>query len=168
MSTAALAQGGDAEVDDVEAEVEVFAEAAGFDHVGEVAGGGGEDAGGEGEDWSEPMGRTSLVLQGAQEAGLEVEGEFADLVEEEGAAVDAGEQADLGAARLPGTAPLAWPKSSPSIMAGTREAQSTGRKGLWELGPLAWMQRATSSLPVPDSPTMRTGWVVPATLERMR
>ncbi len=43
---AALAQGGDAEGDDVEAEVEVFAEAAGFDELGEVAGGGGKDAGG--------------------------------------------------------------------------------------------------------------------------
>ena len=45
---AALAQGGDAQVDDVEAEVEVLAEAAGLDHVGEVAGGGGEDARGRG------------------------------------------------------------------------------------------------------------------------
>src|SRR6185437_11185745 len=35
-------------------------------------------------------------------------------------------------------------------------------------GPLRWMVCATTLLPVPDSPTMRTGCVVKATLERMR
>ena len=78
------------------------------------------------------------------------------------------EERELVAPAHPGIAPLAYPKSSPSIMAGASEPQSTGRKGLFALGPLVWMERATSSLPVPDSPTMRTGWVVPATLERMR
>jgi hypothetical protein len=95
--SAALAQGGDAKVDDAEAEVEVFAEAAGFDHLGEVARGGGEDARGQRRGLVGADGADFLVLKGAEETGLKIEGKVADLIEEEGSAVDAGEQADLGA-----------------------------------------------------------------------
>ncbi len=94
---AALAQGGDAESDDVETKVEVFAEAAGLDELGEVAGGGGEDAGGQGDALIGADGSNDFVLEGAVQAALKIEGEFADFVEEEGATVGGGEQADLGA-----------------------------------------------------------------------
>ena len=118
--------------------------------------------------WVGADGADLLFLQGAEEAALEVEGELADFVEEDGAAFGGRRAGRVLARVVPGMAPLTWPKSSLSIRAGTSEPQSTGMKGLLALGPLVWMERATSSLPVPDSPTMRTGWVVAATLERMR
>ena len=92
---AAVAQGRDAEVDDVEAEVEVLAEAALVDHGHEVAVGGGEDAGGDGVGLGGADRADLFFLEGAEQFGLEVEGELADLVEEDGAALGGAEQAFL-------------------------------------------------------------------------
>jgi hypothetical protein len=94
---APLAQGGDAKGDDIETEVKVFAETAGLDQLGEIAGGRGEDAGCQRAALIGANGEDDFILQGAQEAALQIEREFADFVEEDGSTVYAGEQADLGA-----------------------------------------------------------------------
>ena len=97
MSALRSRSGGMLQVDDVEAEEEVLAEAASLDHVGEVAVGSGEDAGGDGDGLGGADGAHFFFLQGAEQLGLEVEGKLADLVEEDGAAGGGGEQAGLGA-----------------------------------------------------------------------
>jgi hypothetical protein len=148
----ALAERRNAEVDDVEAEEEVFAEAAGLDHLGEIAVGGGEDAGVDGDGVVGADGANFFLLEGAEELGLEVEGEFADLVEEDSAAIGGGEKAGLGAV---GSGEGAFDVAEEFAF------DEGGDEG-------AAVDRATSSLPVPDSPRMRTGWVEKATLERMR
>ena len=56
----------------------------------------------------------------------------------------------------PVNAPFSWPKSSFSRMSFGSAAQLSGKKGPFALSLLAWMARATSSLPVPDSPKIRT------------
>ena len=48
------------------------------------------------------------------------------------------------------------------------EPQSTGMNGLDALAPLKWIDRATSSLPVPLSPWISTGCVEKATFDRIR
>ena len=63
----------------------------------------------------------------------------------------------------PVKAPRAWPKSSLSSRVSVMAAQLTGTNG-WALRRLpAWMARATSSLPVPDSPVRSTVASVAAT-----
>ena len=44
-----------------------------------------------------------------------------------------------------------------SISVGTSDPQSTATNGICAKGPRKWMARATSSLPVPLSPVIRTG-----------
>ena len=63
----------------------------------------------------------------------------------------------------PVKAPFSWPKSSLSRIDSGRAAQLTATNGFPARGDLAWMARATSSLPVPLSPTMSTVAVVGAT-----
>ena len=103
---APLAQGRDAKGDDIEAEVKVFAEAAGLDHLGEIAGGGGEDASGQRGPLIGADGQDDFVLQGAQQAALKVERELADFVEEDGFAFRPASRPTL-ARLVPGMAPLA-------------------------------------------------------------
>ena len=68
------------------------------------------------------------------------------------------------AATAPVKAPRAWPNSSDSSSDSDSAVQLTGHEGAaapaveWE-----WMARATSSLPVPDSPTTSTVALVGAT-----
>src|SRR5260370_13099101 len=81
-----LAQRRDAKVDDVEAEVEILAEAALADLLLEVAVGGGDQANVD----LDRMGTADAVdlalLDGAQQLGLQPRVHLADLVEQEGAA----------------------------------------------------------------------------------
>ena len=56
----------------------------------------------------------------------------------------------------PVKAPRRWPKSSLSSSPSESAAQLTATKRWSRRGPAAWMARATSSLPVPVSPSMRT------------
>ena len=55
----------------------------------------------------------------------------------------------------PVNAPLQWPKSSLSSRASDSAAQFTARKGAAARRPESWMPRATSSFPVPVSPSIR-------------
>ncbi len=52
--------------------------------------------------------------------------------------------------------PFSWPKSSDSISSSGIAAQLTWTNGRSRRGEWRWMARATSSLPVPLSPVMRT------------
>ena len=56
----------------------------------------------------------------------------------------------------PVKAPRSWPKSSLSISVAGMAAQLMATNGLSRRGERLWMARATSSLPVPDSPVMAT------------
>ena len=56
----------------------------------------------------------------------------------------------------PVNAPLRWPNNWDSTRVSFNVAQSTARNGLFERGLHAWIYRATSSLPLPDSPRMST------------
>src|SRR5688572_12328973 len=52
--------------------------------------------------------------------------------------------------------PLTWPNSSDSSSVSGRPAQLTATNSLFCRGPSAWMARATTSLPTPLSPVIRT------------
>ena len=56
----------------------------------------------------------------------------------------------------PVKAPFSWPKSSDSISSSGMAAQLTSTNGWSRRAERAWMARATSSLPAPFSPKMRT------------
>ena len=68
----------------------------------------------------------------------------------------------------PVNAPFTCPNSSLSISVGTSDPQSTVTNGFAAFGPLKWIDRATSSLPVPLSPRIKTGCVEYATFDRIR
>ncbi|MNT63438.1 hypothetical protein D3C72_2012550 [compost metagenome] len=53
--------------------------------------------------------------------------------------------------------PFLWPKNSLSISSEGMAPQLTGTNGCSVRGPSSWIRRATSSLPLPDSPLMYTG-----------
>ena len=59
--------------------------------------------------------------------------------------------------------PFSWPKSSLSRRFSGRAAQLTSTNGAVRRGDAPWTARATSSLPVPVSPTIRTVLLVSAT-----
>ena len=61
-------------------------------------------------------------------------------------------------------APLAWPKSASSSRVSGNSAQFTGTKGPFARRLRSWSARATSSLPVPLSPVIRTVLSVAAAL----
>jgi hypothetical protein len=83
----ALAQRREAQREHVEAVVEILAEAALGDRAGEVDVGGGEDADVDPDGAVAADGLEGALLQDAQQLGLGVDRELADLVEQEGAAV---------------------------------------------------------------------------------
>ncbi len=56
----------------------------------------------------------------------------------------------------PVNAPFSCPNSSDSISVSEIAATFTGTNGSSRRGPCRWIARATSSLPVPLSPTIRT------------
>ncbi len=65
----------------------------------------------------------------------------------------------------PVNAPFSWPNSSDSTKFGDMAAQLTGTNRLLLRGLSWWMNLAISSLPVPDSPVIRTAESVFATLD---
>ena len=67
------------------------------------------------------------------------------------------------AATAPVKAPRAWPNSSDSSSDSVSAVQLTGTNGALARGECVWMARATSSLPVPDSPSTSTVAVDAAT-----
>ena len=146
------------QVDDGDGEPveQVLAEAAGGDLGGQGAVGGGEDADIDpGRGCGADAGDLAL-LEGAQQLDLGGLGQLADLVQKERAGVGGLEVAPaLGAA--PVKAPFSWPNSSDSTRSGAMAPQLTVTKGRSRRGLAWWMARARSSLPVPDSPSIRTG-----------
>ena len=96
---AARAQRLDCDRDDVEPEVEVLAEAAGGDGIAEVAVGGGHHAHVDVPRLRRAHSLHLAVLEHAQQLGLELGRDLADLVEEERAAVGALEAAGAGLER---------------------------------------------------------------------
>ena len=101
-----------------------------------------------------------LLLQDAQQLGLQVTVQFADFVQEQRAAVARGRGA-AGSAR---EGAFSCPNISLSISDGESAAQLTATKIRCARGLFAWMQRAMSSLPVPLSPVISTVALVGATL----
>ena len=113
---------------------------------------------------SPPTGRTDALLQRAQELRLQGERQLADLVEEERAAVRLRRRGRVRGARASVKAPRAWPKSSLSSSVSGIAAQLTATNGLVaRAGSRRCSARATSSLPVPLSPVIRTDASVSAT-----
>src|SRR5580658_3138233 len=92
-----VAQRGQAQIDYIEAVEEILAEGALFDHDGEVAVGGGDDARLDGDAMRGAYRADFLFLQGAQQLGLQIERELADLVEKDGAALGRNQQTVFGA-----------------------------------------------------------------------
>ena len=82
-------------------------------------------------------------------------GRLRDLVEEERPAVGLLEE-PLARRAAPVNAPRTWPKSSLSSSVSVMAAQLTGTNGRSARRLLAWTALATSSLPVPLSPVIRT------------
>ncbi len=102
-----------------------------------------------------PRGRAAhpedlLLLQHAQDLGLGLGRHVADLVEEEGALVGLLEFARPGVD--PGGHAFSTPKSSASSRSRGSEAQLIATTGCEARGEAEWMNRASTSLPVPDSP----------------
>jgi hypothetical protein len=94
-----IAEGWHFDVHDIEAVVEVGAELSGLDGGGEVAVGGGEDAGLDADGLDGSDGEDLFIFDGAEELGLGAGSEFADFIEEEGAAAGGDEETGLIAVR---------------------------------------------------------------------
>ncbi len=95
----ALAQGGDADREDVEPIEEIGAETAGGDFMGEIAMGGGDEANVNGDRHVAADALNGFFLQHAQEHDLDLARQLRDLVEKEGALVGQFEAADAAARR---------------------------------------------------------------------
>ena len=93
MSSRRSRSGARCQRDDVEAPVEIGAEAAGGDFGGEIAVGAGDDADVDRLGAVRADRQDFALLQRAQQLGLERERHLGDLVEQQGAAVGGAEQA---------------------------------------------------------------------------
>ena len=91
-----LAQRGQLDLHDVQAEIEVLAKGAGVDGSFQIAMGGRDNAHVNRAEFGGTHGLDFAFLQGAQQLGLHIERHFADFVEEERAAVGRFEQPLLG------------------------------------------------------------------------
>lgn len=96
------------------------------------------------------------VLQYAQEADLGIVRKFADFIEKERASVGSLEPA-LSVFRKPPVKLLSWPNNCESTSSGGMAPQFTRMKGPSRRSLRVWIARATTSLPVPVSPSSRTG-----------
>jgi hypothetical protein len=163
----ASAQGRHEDGDDVQPPVEVFAEFAFLHHFGEIAVRGGDDAdidldGLAAADALEgllPMARRSFTC---------VLASISPISSRKRVPPSASSNRPMRRSCAPVKEPFSWPKSSLSRIWGERAAQWTvtslalGRPLRW------WMAWATSSLPVPLSPSIKTVarvgatcWMVP-------
>ena len=88
---AAIAKRRNAQADHVQPVVEVLAKAALFDHSRQIAIGGGEDTNLDGNAVRSTHRPNLFFLQGAQQLGLQIEGQLADLVEKHGPAIGRGQ-----------------------------------------------------------------------------
>ena len=162
---AAFAQGRDGDAHHVEPVPQVFAELALVHHLLQVA------VGGRDHPHVHFLGPRRAhrphfaLLQKAQQLELEVQFDIADFVQEYGAAIGRFENAHAVAVR-PGVGAADRRRTTRFRAAKARcEPQSTGTNGCCARGLKRWTMRATSSLPVPVSPSMSTVASVGATRE---
>ena len=114
-----------------------------------------------------PTRRIVRVSIARRSFGCSDERHLADLVEEERPAVRLFEDPLPVATRRPLKAPLTCPKSSLSMRLSGMAPQSTPTNGSLARFDAAWMDRATTSLPVPVSPWMSSVVVVGAIRSRI-
>ena len=148
---AALAQGGDRQQHHRQAVVEVRTEASLRHLHAQLRLRGGDEFDVELATLHGPQPSHALLLDGAEELALEQQRQCIDLVQEQRAVRRASNRPGL--ARLASVkAPASKPNNSASSSVSGMAAQLTSMKGPWARGPLSWMTRATSPLPVPVSP----------------
>ena len=95
------------------------------------------------------------LLQRAQQLGLELQRQLADLVEEERAALGLAEQAGARGLRVGERAADVAEELAVEEVLGQRGAVDRDERALARGGCASWIFRATTSLPVPLSPVMR-------------
>ncbi len=156
MSDARSRSGGTDDADDVEAESQVGAKPVGRDFLVEPAVRRRHDARVDAARHVLADAPDLPVLQHAQQLGLRARRQLADLVEEERAAVGLLEE-PARSPTAPVNAPRAWPKSSASSRSSASAAQLTVQSRRSRRGPNRCTPRATSSLPLPLSPSTSTG-----------
>jgi len=152
---AALAERRHADAEHVEPEEEVSAEPILRHHPLHVPIRGGDHAGVEAQEAARADGLELAALEHAQQLHLRARGEILDLVEEQRPAVGGLEEA-AAVADGAGEGAANVPKSSLSKRLSGTSAQLTATNGPRARGPASWMARATSSLPVPVSPSIST------------
>ena len=162
MSPLPLAERRHAHRHDLQAEEEVLAETARRDLGLQVAVRRGDDAHVDLDRLGRADAPDLALLEHAQELHLHLRADLADLVEEERPAVGLLEEAALRGGRARERAPLVPEELTLEDRLGERRAVHRDER-LVARGLFAWMARATSSLPVPLSPTMSTVAVVGAT-----
>jgi hypothetical protein len=155
MSKGRSAEWRDVEMDDIESPVEVFAEAALIDLLFEIAVGGGDDAQVDFAFAVLADATNGSFLQNAQQFGLKGERHLADLIEEDRSTIGRLEEAGAGLARAgEGLAGMAEEFGLHQFGGDCRAVD--GDKRSLVAATYWWIERATSSLPVPDSPVIRT------------
>ncbi len=166
MSSRARAQRGERDLDDGEPVVEVLAEGALVDAAGEVAVGGGDEAHVDGAGRGGADAADGARLDGAEQLGLERERHLADLVEEERAAVGLLEDAaPVGDGAAEGAAHVPEELALDEVL--RDGAAVDGHEGPAARRDAAWSERATTSLPVPVSPSTSSVASVGAMRSRM-
>lgn len=152
---APLLKGRDLYADDVEPIIQILAEAPGRDLIQQVAVRRRHDAHIHLEGGVASHALDLPLLDGPQELDLHEQGNFADFVQKQRAAVRL-QKTPVPALVRAVKAPFSCPNNSDSRRLSVRAAQFTATHGpslrwLW-----LWMARATSSLPVPDLPLINT------------
>ena len=150
-----LTQRGQCDRDNVESIEQIFAERPGFNHLADVAAGGGNDPDIHLAVFVSAHRSDGKCLQHAQELGLQPELKVADLVDEECSAVGLLEAPNAAVSRA-GERTRTWPNNSLSTSVAGTAAQFTATNGPVLRGLLLCKAWATSSLPVPLSPRIST------------
>src|SRR5581483_1903732 len=128
----ALAERGHCNLDHRNSEIKIFAESAFADHLLEVAVGGADDANVDGMGNIRSQARDSSLLQGAKKFGLKRQGEIADLVDKNCAAVGFFEAA---ATRLAGSGEGAALVTEKFVVDERLGERANGERDEWLVGP---------------------------------
>src|SRR6266545_4743290 len=149
-----LAQRRQLDLDDVDPVIQLLPELSLDRRVAQIAVGRGHEAHVHVHERRAPHAPYLALLERPKELHLQPHGQLGDLVEEERAVIRHLHETGLGA-HGPGEGTLlVAERPDPQRVPGS-EAQATGTKAWAARGLLAWMARAISSLPVPDSPRTR-------------
>ena len=150
----AFAQGRDDDLHHVQAIEQIFPEPSGLDRLSQIHAGGGDDAhvGLAGVHLADPF--ILLLLEDSQQLGLQRQGQVADFIEEEGAALAGGDTAQMISQRA-GEGPLDMAEELALQKLRDSEGQETTPKFLADRRLQEWMALASMVLPVPLSPRIR-------------